>query len=183
MPSPVRDRHGIISGLAITWLNFYRFRTLGIVAGQDISTILDDENEVQPDALLRRLPDYGGRSRVIQGTLHGAPELVIEVTWSSRSIDLGTKLREYERTGVIEYLVFAMEPDEILWHVREGDRLVRLPAGPDGIFRSSTFPGLWLDPAALYNDDGLALMATLERGLESDEHAAFLAELSDRRIL
>ena len=54
-------------------------------------------------------------------------------------------------------------------------------ADEDGTLRSRAFPGLWLDPAALLAGDIAAVLATLERGLASPEHAAFVAELAGRR--
>ena len=64
--------------------------------------------------------------------------------------------------------------------MRDG-RFEPLLADPDGMFRSRVFPGLWLDPAALFRNDKPALIAALQRGLASPEHAAFVAELERRR--
>jgi Uma2 family endonuclease len=56
--------------------------------------ILDAENTVQPDALLRRLPDRGGLTRVNEeGYLTGPPELIVEVASSSAAIDMRDKRR------------------------------------------------------------------------------------------
>ncbi len=79
-----------------------------------------------------------------------------------------------------EYVVVALEPDEVFWFVRREGRLVALAPGDDGIFRSEVFPGLWLDPAALFADDMERLINMLERGLATPEHAGFAAELSAR---
>jgi hypothetical protein len=51
----------------------------------------------------------------------------------------------------------------------------------DGILRSTVFPGLWLDPAALMSDDFATLLEVLQRGLESQEHAVFAARLRQAR--
>lgn len=177
MPSPVGNRHGIVSAATLLWLGLYKIRTPGVEVSDNASTALDDLAEVQPDALLRIKPDRGGRSRNSGNIIGGAPELVVEVAHSSRAIDLGPKLADYERAGTLEHLVFALEPDEVFWHVRRGDRLVRISPDPDGLYRSATFPGLWLDPGALLNDDGPAIVAALERGLATAEHAAFVARL------
>ena len=109
------------------------------------------------------------------------PELVIEIARSSRSIDLGPKLEEYQAAGVKEYVVFALDPDEIFWHARRGGKLIAVPPGADGLFRSDAFPGLWLDPKAMLRLDLEALMIALELGLVSPEHAAFVEELARRR--
>ena len=111
--------------------------------------------------------------------LTGPPELIVEVARSSRPFDLGGKRDDYERAGVQEYIVVALDPDEIHWHVRRGDRLERIPPDPDGLYRSTAFPGLWLDPAALLTGDLEGIIATLERGLATPEHAAFVARLAD----
>ena len=54
--------------------------TPGVRGGDNSSLILDLDNEPQPDALLRLLPEYGGQSRVgADGYLVGAPELIARV--------------------------------------------------------------------------------------------------------
>jgi hypothetical protein len=100
---------------------------------------------------------------------------------SSRWYDLGAKFADYQRAGVQEYLVIALDPDEAFWHVNRDGAFVRLPADPDGILRSRVFPGLWLDPAALSAGDLDALIATLDRGLATGEHKAFVAHLAEMR--
>ncbi len=52
-----------------------------------------------------------------------------------------------------------------------------LPLEADGTLRSRVFPGLWLDPAALWAGDAAALLATLQRGLANPAHAAFVERL------
>ena len=47
----------------------------------------------------------------------------------------------------------------------------------DSVLRSEVFPGLWLQPAALWSGDLAAMLAALQEGLASPEHAAFLARL------
>jgi Uma2 family endonuclease len=178
MSSPVGKRHYITTANAVGWLWTYRKRTPGIELGDNGSTALDDLGEVQPDAFLRLLPDRGGQTHDHGKMIKGAPELVIEVADSSRAIDLGPKLADYERAGALEYIVFALDPDEVFWHERQGGRLVRIPPDPEGIYRSAVFPGLWLDPSALIADDCPAMVATLERGLATEEHAAFVAKLA-----
>jgi hypothetical protein len=55
---------------------------------------------------------------------------------------------------------------------------VAVPADADGLFRSRIFPGLWLDPQALLAHDRRRLRATLDLGLATTEHAAFVARLN-----
>ena len=65
--------------------------------------------------------------------------------------------------------------------VREG---VYEPLEPDaeGVLRSQIFPGLWLPADALWAGDLTAMLATLQRGLTSPEHAAYVANLRPQRI-
>jgi Uma2 family endonuclease len=178
MPSPVGDRHSVVHRAAVGWTWSYSVRTPGVSGGIDASTALDDSSEVQPDTFLRIKPEHGGRTRKLGNIIGGCPELVIEVANASRVTDLGLKLRDYERAGALEYVVFAIQPDEVYWFVREGETLVRIEPDPDGIYRSRSFPGLWIDPASIFADDGPAILATLERGLATDEHADFVARLA-----
>jgi Uma2 family endonuclease len=182
MPSPVGDRHGVTSANAVTWLNVYRFSTPGAAVGDNTSTALDDLGESQPDAFLRLLPEVGGQTRTLGKIVAGAPELVVEVADRSRSIDLGDKLRDYERAGTLEYVVFALDPDEVFWFARRDGKLVRISPDPDGIYRSEAFPGLWLDPLALLNDDGSGLLRVLSLGLAAPEHSRFVAKLASHRL-
>ena len=80
-----------------------------------------------------------------------------------------------------EYIVVALDPDEVHWYRRRAGKLVRMRRDPDGLYRSKAFPGLWLDPVALLNGDIAAVFATLDRGLASPEHAAFVARLADAK--
>ena len=178
MPSPVGKRHYVTSANAVGWLRNYRMKTQGIELADNGSTALDDYGEVQPDAFLRILPERGGQTSDHGKIIRGAPELIIEVAGTSKTTDLGSKLADYERAGALEVVVLAIDPDEVHWHVRREGRLVRMPPDLDGLYRSKVFPGLWLDLDAFFADDGLAIMATLERGLASDEHAAFIARLA-----
>ena len=178
MASPLGRSHGRSSILVSTWLGTYSFSTPGVAAYDNASAALDDQNEVQPDLSLRIEPGFGGQSRDLGAIIGGAPELVVEVSDSSRRLDLGPKLLAYERAGVIEYIVFAVAPAEVFWFARRDGRLVRIKPDADGLHRSIAFPGLWLDPVGLLNRDGPELLAALGRGLASPDHAAFVARLA-----
>jgi Uma2 family endonuclease len=179
--SPVGRKHGRSSADTITWLGLYRARTLGVQALDNTTAALDDLSVPQPDVQLRILPAYGGQTRDEGKIVAGAPELVVEVSDTSRTIDLGDKRTDYERTDVQEYLVISLDPDEVIWHVRRNDKLVRMLPDPDGLYRSKVFPGLWLDPDALLNEDLNQVIATLDRGLASPEHASFITRLAAKR--
>ena len=82
---------------------------------------------------------------------------------------------------MLEYVVRALEPDEVLWHVLREGRLVAVPPDADGLYRSRVFPGLWLDPQALLARDTRRLRAVLDQALATPEHAAFVAKLAAAR--
>jgi Uma2 family endonuclease len=179
--SPVGYVHGRNSANVVTWINLYRRRTPGVDVGDNTSAALDDLGEPQPDALLRILPECGGRTRNEGRIIVGAPELVVEVSDTTRSKDLGPRREDYRRSGVLEYVAAVLDPGRVTWHVRRGDELVEVPPDPDGLHRSEVFPGLWLDPAALLADDLDGLIAALDRGLATPEHTAFVARLAAAR--
>ncbi len=172
--SPVSYDHGRPSYEVIFWLGHYEVRTPGVEGLADVTTLMDELGVPQPDVQLRILPEYGGQTRDEGEYVGGAPELVVEVAKSSRKIDLGKKRDDYERAGVKEYIIVTRDPDDVHWFVRRGKKLVKRRRDRDGLYRSKVFPGLWLDPAALLRRD----LATLDRGLASPEHAAFVAKLA-----
>ena len=181
MPSPVSDEHSDAHSVVIGWLIFYAMKTPGVKQSVDLTTILGSRSEPQPDAALRIRPESGGRTTRDRGFVRGAPEFVIEVAKSSRYVDLGPKLAEYARAGVAEYLVLALDPDQVYWFRQTEGALARVVPDPDGLYRSTSFPGLWLDPAALLSGDLVQLQHVVELGMATPEHAAFVARLAANR--
>jgi Uma2 family endonuclease len=162
------------------WVVSYRRSTPGLASSANVTTQLGDDVETQPDSQLRIPEKLGGQTRIVDGYVTGPPEFVIEIGKSSRSYDLGPKKDDYEKAGVLEYLFVGIEPDEVRWFVRREGRFQEMAAGEDGIYRSEVFPGLWLDPRALFAEDLNGLIAALERGLATPEHAAFVDWLAAR---
>ena len=179
MTSPLFWDHGGSGRIAAGWLLHYQRYTPGVRGEENASVLLGQGSEAQPDHTLRIRPDHGGLTRHEQGYIVGPPELVVEVASSSRRFDLGPKKDDYERAGVPEYLVLALDPDEVFWFVLRAGRFERLAAGADGVYRSGVFPGLWLDPAAIFGEDLPRLFAALDLGLASPEHAAFVGRLAE----
>ena len=182
MGSPVRlDQHGEPDNLIQTWLGNYSLATPGVRAATNATARLGPDDVPQPDGLLRLLPECGGQARLDpKGYLLGAPELVVEVSASTASLDVRDKLTAYRRAGVREYLVWRTEDGAVDWWVLEEDEYYPLAPGADGVLQSRALPGLWLDAGALLAGDGAQVMAVLRRGLESAEHTAFVAELEAR---
>ena len=178
--SPVRLIHAEPDTLAQTWLGFYAAHTPGTEAAGHATVRLDVDNVPQPDALLRLLPECGGRSRVdAEGYLAGPPELIVEIAASSASIDLRDKLRVYHRNGVREYLVWRTVENQFDWFVLETDQY--LPNAPDaqGLLRSRVFPGLCLRAEALLAHDSAQVLQVLQTALQDPAHAAFVARLKE----
>lgn len=179
MPSPLRKDHGSMNRRISGWLSHYQAYTPGCEGGDNTTALLGDDC-LQPDAYLALLPECGGRS---WGTTYveGAPELIVEVSSSTASIDLHQKYAIYEAAGVQEYLVVVLKKQEIRWHRLVNGKYARLSPDAQGTFRSQVFPGLWLDGPALLRHDLPAVLAQLQEGLASGEHQTFAAELAGRR--
>lgn len=180
MASPVRwQQHARPHAIFLLWLGYYSARTPHTQVGDNGSVRLDNDNMPQPDVALLIDPARGGQSRLgADDYVEGAPELVVEVAASTASIDLNIKLRVYRRNNVKEYVVWRVQDGALDWFHLEDGEYRRLAAGADGIVRSVTFPGLWLDLAALARSDSAGVLATLDRGLADPGHAAFVAKLT-----
>ena len=179
MPSPVYLQHGEPHANVMGWLFGYKLATPGLRLADNTSVRLDFDNEVQPDAVLFRDSDIGGHCRISsEGFIEGSPDLVVEVSSSTVSFDMNTKLRVYRRNGVQEYLVLLAQEERAVWHVLvEGEYQVMIP-DERGVLRSQFFPGLWLHPERFWTGDLSGLMAVLNKGLASPEHASFVAQLT-----
>jgi Uma2 family endonuclease len=104
-----------------------------------------------------------------------------EVAASTVSIDLHTKLRVYRRNKVQENIVWRVEDSAIDWfELKQGD-YAPLPLTANGIYQSETFPGLWLDPAAMLRGDLQTVLQVLQEGIASPGHGAFVAELQKHK--
>ena len=180
MPSPIRyRRHGRPHALLMGWLIHYEAATPGVETADNSTARLDLDNEPQPDAELLIDPARGGQARISEDDyIENAPELVAEVASSSVSIDLTTKLHVYRRNGVREYVVWRVLDRAVDWFVLRDGQYARLVPDAEGLLRSATFPGLWLDVPALLRGDVAGVLAAVQRGLTSPEHNAFAARLS-----
>jgi len=179
VPSPTRwNVHAVQHLHMATWLGTYYARTPGTQAGESATLRLDLENVPQPDVALIIHPSHGGQAVIDEeGYIAGAPELVCEVSASTRSIDLNSKRRLYLRSGVREYIVWRVEDGTIDWFVARGGQYDRLVADASGVVKSEVFPGLWLDSRAIIALDLPGVLRTLEQGLATPEHAEFVARL------
>jgi Putative restriction endonuclease len=180
MASPVRRPHAIYQPKLSYAVSHYENGTPGVEGSAHATQILGEESEPQPDLALRILPEYGGQSRVTDDEYYeGPPELIAEIAHSSRAMDMNQKRQDYEQAGVLEYLVFCVEERELHWFSFASQKMIR----PDrqGVARSNVFPGLWIDVAVLVERDGRRLIETVQKGLSSRAHAAFVKRLEKVR--
>ena len=179
MPAALRhDQHGGPHILISTWLGTYLLATPEIDASDNASVRLDLDNMPQPDCSLF-LPVFAGGTAKLgeDGYFEGAPDLVCEIAASSASIDMNHKLRVYRRNGVREYLIWRVLEGAFDWFVLDGGEYVPLAPDQSGVLKSLLFPGLWLDPGPLLRGERGKILAALNQGLASPEHAAFVERL------
>ncbi len=68
--------------------------------------------------------------------------------------------------------------NELKWFSLKEEEYVRVLPDEAGIIRSPIFPGLHLAVHALLAGDKMSVMATVQKGLATPEHAAFVERLS-----
>lgn len=180
MSSPVSDDHGQsdlgIGGVLWT----YVAHTPGTAAASNATWYML-RDAPQPDTHLRILAECGGNNRKVGKFLRGAPELCAETCLSSTAYDLHPKKDLYEKAGVQEYLVILLHEREVRWHRLTRGAYKRIAPTREGILHSSVFPGLWLNVPAFLGGDMRQVLNTLNQGLQSPEHTAFVEKLAKKR--
>lgn len=177
--SPVHKQHSIPHFRFSTVLGVYCAGTPGILAGDNQSVILDQENELQPDLCVWVSEERRAKSEESEkGPLIGAPDLVVEVAASSASQELHSKLNVYLRSRVREYLVLlAYERETRFFRLVDGEfRAVQ----PDdaGVFRSQVLPGFRFRSDWFWQGRISELLELAREGLASQEHRDFAAKPS-----
>jgi hypothetical protein len=173
---PHSDAHLLVGAL----FTLYQGQTPGTQAGNNATVLLGDEGEPQPDLFLRVRPEYGGQSATSTKLyVQGAPELVTEIAYTSRALDLHAKREDYQRYGVLEYVVFSLLDRRVHWFDLRNRK--ELPVPPDGILKAATFPGLWLHADPIFANDTTRAISALQQGLASPEHAGFVQRLAAAR--
>ncbi len=163
LASPVNfGKHGRPHGIVMGWLATYVDDHPETDLGDNSTLRLDNDNEPQPDALLRYRE--GGTSTLDdEEYLVGVPELAIEVASSSTSIDTHAKKNAYRRNGIPEYMVWRVRDDAVDWFVLQQGEYVPIEPDTMGVIESRIFPGLRLNVPALIAMDLSAVLAT-QRG-------------------
>ena len=178
LPSPVGMRHGRPHLVLGAWLAQYSAETDGTEAFIDITAIMSGDDEPQPDVSIIITPEAGGQTTVSEGDyLTGAPELAVEIAHTTTLLDLHAKKQMYEKHGVREYIVIETKRRTIHWFIRRDEKFVPLKLGGDGVLKSRIFPGLWLEPAAVFERSAKRLLTVLQLGFATPEYAKFAAKL------
>ncbi|HEY9783809.1 MAG TPA: Uma2 family endonuclease [Candidatus Obscuribacterales bacterium] len=188
-PPPAGLDHSDIQSFLNGAFLSYAGRTPGLQMGADATVILSNEDEIQPDIFLRILPQYGGQSgNTVEkrigsrqfGTryIKGAPELLAEVSHTTKTIDLHRKKERYLFGGVLEYAVVCLDPHKIFWFDLKNH--IQLKASKDSIWRSVFFPGLWINGKAVFEGNYQLLMDTIDAGMATVEYAQFRESLAKR---
>ena len=187
--SPVTLFHGKLHLRLSGVLLEYHDRTPGTDLANNSTAILGDDSEPQPDLHLRIRSDHGGNAATADTErgeaipmgeegkyLHGPPEFILEVAYSTRDSDLNSKRTDYAANGVLEYVVASFADRRFFWYDLEAGEELTVP--DDGVLRSRRFPGLWIAVGAVFRNDSGAVKATLAEGLAAPEHAAFVQRLA-----
>lgn len=177
--SPVRaNRHANPHAVVMAWLGAYWMATPGVNFYDNATVRLDEDNEPQPDALLRIEPEGMSNSSISDDDyIEGAPELIVEIAASSASYDLNDKFNAYRRNGVQEYIVWQIYENRLDWFILSEGRYVALEPNENEILKSQVFPGLWLSVEGLRQRDRANLLAILQQGLQTPEHQEFVERL------
>jgi Uma2 family endonuclease len=159
--SPVSSQHGEPHLDLATWLGFYRASHPGIRAGDNTSMRRRPRSMVQPDLYLRRIEGTATLSE--EGYLESGPELVAEISNTTASYDLHSKMEVYRRAGVQEYIVWRVYDRAIDWFELKDGRYERLYPDESGVIESHVFPGLRLDVEKMLAGDLAAVLAEQQR--------------------
>ena len=117
-PAPDRRHQKISVRLLFAIESYLRAHPIGEVYTAPLDVILSDEDVVEPDLLFVS----NERSAVLGKSVHGAPDLAIEIlSPSTRRTDEITKRRLYDRVDVREYWIVDPEIEVVKVYRRAGD--------------------------------------------------------------
>jgi Uma2 family endonuclease len=152
-PAPKSLHQLILANLHLILGTFVREHGLGKLLFAPTDVVLSERNVVQPDLL------FVASNRIsiidLQGAVHGAPDLVVEVlSPSTARRDLEIKMQIYSTYGVREYWIVDPEAGAIEVLTNQGPGLETWQRFPkDGTLTSPTFPALKLNVAQVFDVD------------------------------
>ncbi|MGQ9869981.1 Uma2 family endonuclease [Leptodesmis sp.] len=88
----------------------------------------------------------------------------------------GDKKRAYRRNGIQEYIVWQVFDQKIDWFTLQDGDYVSLQPDQQRVICSQVLPGLWLDVPAMLQGNMKQILATLQTGIGSAEHQAFIKQ-------
>ncbi|MEI6233947.1 MAG: Uma2 family endonuclease [Planctomycetota bacterium] len=180
---PLSLDHSDGGGEIYYWLKTFTLATPGCFANSEATWYMRDDAPA-PECSLRILPEFGGQSStfVRNGKRFGigAPELVVEVSLATLRYDMSVKKELYRKAGVREFICVQPEASKIQWFRLGATHYVETKPKA-GIYRSTVFPGLWLDGAALLAGESARILDVLRDGLKSPEHTKFKTQLAARK--
>ena len=183
MAAAERRPHGKTKYTLAVVLSLYERATPGIEVLDNVTLLLGENDEPQPDLLVRVLESHGGISRIDdEGYISGPVELVIEISDSTLHYDRGRKRLAYAAHGIQEYWVVSL-PDQ---KIHAESLVSQRPIAPNrqGIIGSQVFPGLKVDVAALFGFNHEQLVPIARSGLKTAAHWRGLSpDLGDWREL
>ena len=152
LPGMGELRYGEARANLIAWLGISTAGTDRCEGSAHPTVLLDETNELQPDAVLRIAP--GGNSHVnADGFIEGAPELIAEVVRRRSDDGLGPKLEALRRNGVRECIVWAVDDERLEWLFLDGGHYRSVARDADGLLLSHVWPALRQDDEALLRGD------------------------------
>jgi hypothetical protein len=180
MPSPILVDHGDADVNVAGWLMVYEVATPGRASGHNTTAYLLDAVP-QPDLRLVSFRTMAGHPG-----LRGNSCTVLRSWWPRypRQVHPVTCTKSWNFTGTPtsrNMSRFCSTSGKLRWHVLEGREYQVVEPDGDGIHRSRTFPGLWLDKGAFLQGDMRKVLDTLEEGLGSPEHQEFVRRLEQAR--
>lgn len=148
-PGPSVRHQLILRQLIVQLHGHVEARGLGTVIPSPVDVILGPRTVVQPDLLFISATRAAALD---MDRVRLAPDLAVEILspWT-RGEDLGRKADVYAAAGVAHYWIVDPEARSIAEWVLEGGHFVeRSRAALGGLLRPALFPGLELDPGALF---------------------------------
>jgi Uma2 family endonuclease len=149
-PAPRRIHQEIAGNVYALLRNFLHAAQRGRAYMHPVDVYVGRNDVVQPDVIAIR----HDRLRVYrpEGAVVEPPDIVVEIiSPSTQRIDRVSKMALYARFGVPEYWIIDPEERTIVANSLEVDAYETIQPEDDGVISSRVFPGLRVDPAAVFS--------------------------------
>lgn len=153
---PTKDEHQTVMEFLFALMEFFvRFFNMGKIRLPPFELKATPEGSSrEPDIMFVAGEHADRRTR---DRVAGAPDLIVEIV-SNDSVhrDRVDKFEEYEDAGVPEYWVIDPRPGRQradFYQLDKHGKYQPVPVGEDGIYRSKTIPGFWLNVNWLWAEE------------------------------